>query len=243
MLNSLHIIVALVFSFTLCLIYFIKKHVKTGETVIFSILLLANFVGLILELLSYYCSTYYSDHVVTPFVIKAYLSYLMFFLLYMTLYIYTICYVTSKEQRLEHYDLLKKLSYIIFFACLTIMAILPINCSAGYATGDAVNFVYLCSGLVMVEWLIPFLKNRRTIISKKILPLILFMIFMGFIALIQKFNPEITIITIMEFLVIFIMYHTIENPDLKMLEQVNMAKDAAEKANRAKSDFLSSMSQ
>jgi len=39
-----------------------------------------------------------------------------------------------------------------------------------------------------------------------------------------------------------IMYFTIENPDMKMIEELNVAKDNAERANRAKSDFLSSMS-
>ena len=38
------------------------------------------------------------------------------------------------------------------------------------------------------------------------------------------------------------MYFTIENPDIKMIEQLNLAKETSEKANRAKSDFLSSMS-
>ena len=38
------------------------------------------------------------------------------------------------------------------------------------------------------------------------------------------------------------MYHTIENPDVKMIGQLNLAKEHAERANRAKSDFLSSMS-
>jgi CheY-like chemotaxis protein/nitrogen-specific signal transduction histidine kinase len=38
------------------------------------------------------------------------------------------------------------------------------------------------------------------------------------------------------------MYHTIENPDLKMVKELEIAKTKAEKANRAKSDFLSSMS-
>ncbi len=242
MMNALHIVVTIVFSFTLCLIYFIKKHIKTGETQIFSILLVSNLVGLVLELLSFYFSTYYGNLPTTFFVIKLYLGYLMFFLLYMTLYIYTICYVTCENPRIDHYKFLRLISFIIFFVCLFAMACMPISSSYGYATGPAVNFIYICSGAVMFEWLIPFFLNRKTIISKKILPLIIFMIFMGFFALIQKSNPEITIATILEFLVIFIMYHTIENPDVKMLEQTEMARNEAEKANRAKSDFLSSMS-
>ena len=38
------------------------------------------------------------------------------------------------------------------------------------------------------------------------------------------------------------MYFTIENPDIKMIEQLNIARDQAEKANAAKTDFLSNMS-
>ena len=38
--------------------------------------------------------------------------------------------------------------------------------------------------------------------------------------------------------ILLIMYHTIENPDVKMLQQMTLAKDMAEKANNAKSDFL-----
>ena len=48
-------------------------------------------------------------------------------------------------------------------------------------------------------------------------------------------NPSLVFIT-------YIMFHTIENPDVKLLMQMTLARDQAEKANRAKSDFLSSMS-
>ena len=40
----------------------------------------------------------------------------------------------------------------------------------------------------------------------------------------------------------YIMFFSIENPDVKMLEATELAKEQAERANRAKSDFLSSMS-
>ena len=64
----------------------------------------------------------------------------------------------------------------------------------------------------------------------------------GVMSLVQKVYPEVTFITSIEFLVIFFMYFTIENPDMKLIEQLNQAKIQADKANLAKSEFLSSMS-
>lgn len=40
----------------------------------------------------------------------------------------------------------------------------------------------------------------------------------------------------------YVMYFSIENPDIKMLNEITLAKTQAERSNRAKSDFLASMS-
>src|SRR5574344_2233281 len=68
-------------------------------------------------------------------------------------------------------------------------------------------------------------------------------IFIGTIAiLIQFYNPQLLLMTSMETFITILMYFTIENPDMKMIGQLEEARDAADKANRAKTDFLSSMS-
>lgn len=237
------ILCGFIFSCFLNIIYFSKKHVKTGETKIFSILLIVNLISLASELAcSYIGYTFLENTIYTHVMTKIYLICLMTFLLYMTLYIYVICYVESKRENKKRYKKLKILSYIIWFICAIIEILLPITTESGYATGLAVNWLYICSTIVLIIWVIPLIKNFKIIDKRKILPILLFLIFMSVIAFIQKLYPNITIVTVMEFLIIFIMYHTIENPDVKLLEEVIMAKNQAEKANRAKSDFLSSMS-
>ena len=237
------ILCGFIFSCFLNIIYFSKKHVKTGETKIFSILLIVNLISLASELAcSYIGYTFLENTIYTHVMTKIYLICLMTFLLYMTLYIYVICYVESKRENKKRYKKLKLISYIIWFICAITEILLPITTESGYATGLAVNWLYICSTIVLIIWVIPLIKNFKIIDKRKILPILLFVIFMSVIAFIQKLYPNITIVTVMEFLIIFIMYHTIENPDVKLLEEVIMAKNQAEKANRAKSDFLSSMS-
>ena len=237
------ILCGLIFSICLNVIFFVKKHVKTGETKVFSILLIVNLLSLFSELICTYIGYNYPENSIVPHVAtKIFLVFLMTFLLYMTLYIYIICYVTNEKKDIKHYDFLKTLSYIIWIICCFGCLILPIVTKKGYATGLAVSWTYTCSTLVLISWGIPFAKNRKSLSRKKIIPLLLFVIFMVLIAIVQRYNPQITLTTVMEFLVLFVMYHTIENPDIKLINELNMAKDQAEKANRAKTDFLSSMS-
>lgn len=233
------ILCGLMFSSVLNILFFSKEHIKVKETKIFSILLVVNLISLIVELLcSYIGFNFPINCLISRIVTKTYLVCLMTFLLYMTLYIYAVCYIDNEK----YYQKLEKLSYIIWAICTIVCIFLPITTHKGFALGPSVNWVYTCSSILLTIWLIPFLKNRKKVNLKKFLPIIMFVLFMIFISIIQKSNPEITITTVMELLIIFIMYHTIENPDLKLIAELNIAKEQAEKANAAKSDFLSSMS-
>lgn len=58
----------------------------------------------------------------------------------------------------------------------------------------------------------------------------------------QFIDRSILILTSAHSVMLTLIYFTIENPDMKLINQLELAKNQAELANRAKSDFLSSMS-
>ena len=106
-----------------------------------------------------------------------------------------------------------------------------------YSSGVAVYFVFLLSGLANLYCVIKVIINIGNLKKRKNIPLIANIIIAGIMAIIQQRFPEFTVATSVETFVIFLMYNTIENPDIKMLEQVELAKEQAEKANRAKTEF------
>ena len=238
------------FSLLIMFIYFSKQRIDNIENKLYKVLVISNFIGLIVEILCYFFIRNIDE---TPFasnfVLRTYLFYLCFFIATFTDYIAVISYKSKYEDR----DI-NKFFKNVFIATLIIVLLeipfiyfLPMNIYndsnvVAYTYGPAVSFVYLAAAISMMIWFFNMIINVKNLKNKKYLPLFVFLAIGAVATMIQFKYPAMLLMTSMETLVVSLMYHTIENPDVKMLRQMELAKDQAERANNAKSDFLSSMS-
>lgn len=242
--SSHFIILSLVYNILLNIIFRKKKHIDSQELSIYKILLGVNAIGLIIELSSIYLAIVFGkEFLLTIIINKLYLLYLMAFCTAFLDYVIIVAignesYKTNKKKVNIYLIFL----FVIFgiFSC-----ILPLNIHTGnqiYSSGPAVGTVYIMSLVTVVIAIYYMLKNIKNIKLKKCIPLFILVLGMAIAGVIQKNNPGYTLITTVETLVLLVMYFTIENPDVKMIEQLEIARDQADKANQAKTDFLSSMS-
>ena len=113
------------------------------------------------------------------------------------------------------------------------------------STGPLTYLGFVIAALYIVMMLYVLLtssKEKKKLNKNKYIPFYFLIGLLIVVAILRLVIPSINFISILLSLIDLIMIFTIENPDLKMIEVLNVAKDQAEKANQAKTDFLSSMS-
>ena len=246
--NNFFTICSVFYSVLLTILYFKKPRVITLETKIYSRLVLFNLLTTIIATSCYYTIMYRDYIPILNFIISKTLIVLYFVWTTMfTVYVYIIS--SKKEINLLSIKGQEKVGRLILLiyniVIISLIYILPLyypDSNVVYSYGPSANIVYIICGIYMFFWAIRLIYNYKNLKSKKNLPVIIFMIFMLISMVVQKLIPGLLLITATETFVTFLMYFTIENPDVKMINSLNLAKDTAEKANRAKSDFLSSMS-
>lgn len=233
----------------LMVIFFSKDKIKSKENKIFSILIVTNFIGLLLDLASTYIALTDLNNPLLNFISKLYLIYLLTWISLFTFYTFVISYSKNNStefSKTTKYRNVKQVSLILYFVMALLLLVLPLyNFSENgviYTYGPGANISYIIGGLLDVVSVIMIISNIRRVKKIKYLPLIFYIAASASVILIQKLQSEILLVTAVESFVTFLLYFTIENPDVKLIEQLNLAKEQAERANRAKTEFLSSMS-
>ena len=228
-----------IYTVTISILFFRKKRVKSTELTIFSFLLVISVCSLSCEqgliLLVGFKNTLFYTALLKLLLIFYYL-WTAFFLLY------TIS--VSFEKLITKKFLIP---YFLFgLAIIGIVFTLPIQLidygSSGYSSGLAVDFISSICGLYCFIMIVLCVISFNKFKTKKYLPIIILLILLIGSFVIQRSNPQILLMAFVHAFTGFVMYFTVENPDLGIIKELEKARDEANRANKAKSEFLSSMS-
>ena len=199
-------------------VFFIKERIKNDDTKIYGILLILTIISIVAELILI--------HVVHNNIINTSLEEF----LYLTFSKIFVAIVITWFSFMAKYTVLAPVELVI------------LKNEVGFTTGPATIIGFTSIIAICLFMFIEMVLFHKEIKNKQYIPIVLLLFLMTITTIIQATNPQLLLFNHVMSLVMVIMYFTIENPDVKMIEQLNAAKDQAEKANRAKSEFLSSMS-
>ncbi len=235
-------IVGLLIIGSLFIIFNSKKHIINVETKIYSKMLIYNIIFIIIGILTFFIAKITNNLNYIEILQKIYMIFLII-LNYLSIdyctSIYEFKFLKNKKIRI----LINVITLIFAFAVLLLplKVIFNDNILDGTGLSYDIAFAYVVLSFLVIS-ILSFYSLIKKISIKKITPFLILMILylLGFA--IREVYPELIFEGFFYSYILFIMYFTIENPDLKMLKEMTLAKDQAERANRAKSDFLSSMS-
>ncbi len=240
--------VCLIFSLLIYFVYTIKERAKLEENSYFKNVLIFTILVNLFNFISHYGASIYLvdtvDHWYADlFAIINKIG--SWFIIIITINIMSYIFYISFEKYRKNFAMHKLINRIIILLTGIILIFLDFNViKEGELTSGEGPAVIFSFGLVFLNLIIAFIVSLCNIkkYDKRYNSIYIIIPLIFILGIFVMFHPEFNIYDFILCLMCYLMYFTIENPDVKMIETVREARDQAERANRAKSDFLSSMS-
>lgn len=245
---------SLIYLILIFIIYFTKKKVNNFENKLYKSLLVVNILALIFEFCCFFAVFYKDVNSVTQFlnifINKGFLVLLYLWLVFFTIYI-TFISLYNKSRFNEFYNKKSKLIwfFIVVFCLImfTLIIISPLSYYNDgtyiYSYGGGTNILLVFGLFSIIINVIMALYNHKELFTKKYFPLLVLLILMTVTALARVINPGINIITASFAFITVIMYFTMENPDVKMIDLLARNSELVEKTVNDRSNLLFKISQ
>ena len=237
-------VTCLIYTILLIIVFFSKKRVNYVENKVYSYLLIVSLVGIILDAFSgilyinNYDVTSFSYILLTKFII-------LFYITWDTLMILYVLLVSDRDKDKKAKRYLKH-SGIVYAVLLILVMILPVEVvndnGQAFPTGLCVNLVYIVTFVFLSIAIVAMIKNYKDLKSKKYLPLFAYFGIGMFMLFIQNTTGYL-LMTAADVFITFLMYFTIENPDMQMINILLRNKELVEASVNDKSNFLFKVSQ
>ena len=242
--KTLLIIFSLIYVVGLSFVYFSKVRINNMENKIYKTMLIANIIGLILQICCDFIS-FKNDLLPQLIMDIIYKLYLVYFIVFINLMLLYLIIIISKLKS----KLLINVAVLFIMLESVIVTLSPYSLYRDvlnkiyYTYGPAIDLTFIISGVTCLIMFLVLIINFNKVSKKKSIPIYLLIVSGIISAVVQNVYPDIIIIASMESFICCLMYFTIENPDLKMLESYHNAKEYAEDLNIEKQMFIYNISQ
>lgn len=237
-------IATLLLSLLLIFIYFSKKRVNNFEIKIYSKMIIVNFLYSIMAIIIYAYAKLVGDNFIISLFQKIYMSLMLLLIVFLVEYNFRIISMKKSFSKVIDYFLVT--TAIIFIVLMFIAPLNVIN-HGNIIDGNGLSYNILIIAaafyliIISITSIIIFIKNSNNIVKNIPVISLIILYILGFI--LRTYCPSVIFETFLFTYILFIMYFTIENPDLKMVNQLLRNKELVEDQIEDKSSFLFEMSQ
>ena len=242
---TLLVLFSIIYIVGLIFIYFSKSRLNTDENKIYVMMLISNLIGLFLQLFCDLVSYRYDaiPHVFSNFILKFYLIYFIIWLTLMFLYLTEIAFKKKSKKIMRLVAIWGGIIAGIITIIMPYELYRDVEDRIYYTFGMAINVTFIYSFIVGVILFTILIIKRKEISKKKTIPIWVFLVFASISGITQAIHPELVITAVAESLVCCMMYFTIENPDVQLLEELYKNKKLMDRSNEDTSNFLFRMTQ
>ena len=237
-------ICSIFFSALLCVAFFAKKRIKLIENNLYGVMLISILFDSIFVTIAQGVTIVNGTNTSLLFLnIINKIDFLALIIFSSCIFLYTLL-ISNKQvyENAKKYICIVGIVDLIFYLGILFTDINLIHNGVNYSIdGVAVLLTYFLCGFYIISSIVVTLINIKSV-TKRHIPVLSIVGISIFLFLMFRINPYLIVISITLTFINYLMFFTIQNPDVKMIEELDMAKFQAEKANAAKTEFLSSMS-
>lgn len=239
-------IAGVIFSILLFVLYNFKSNLKLLENKIYYGIIVTTIISGLIEIYSFILvrTSISVNSVLYLFSLK---SLFLCFLVWIYLFtVYTVIVtINLKNKDYSRYRLAIMISAIVFIIVSLTTMILPIDIIETdgllLPTGVGVDIIYVLSLILFIIMISVIISNRRNLKNKKYYPMYFLLVILGIMIIVQKIFPSLLLINFSLSILIYIMYFTIENPDIKLIKDLSYTRRMLEKQNEMVSGTVNNL--
>ena len=240
-------LISFIYILVLSLVYFLKRKYNFLESRIYKSLLIMAGITLLLDIGSIWLiddgnMSKIGCMIITKTYFISLLGWIILFISYVLLNKSTIKYRNMNE--LLKQSLGARFFLVLIIVLLALMVILPVNYQINPFSyyGMGVNLLYIIATIGTLSMMLVLIFSSKKLSNDKSWSTFIAVVIFAITFLLQWKFLDIKVLGSGIALVTLFIYFTLENPDLKYIDELNALKIRAEEANQAKTYFLASMS-